>query len=91
MLAKRELLDLRRDYVALLTGVVLSAMLNLIFGIIFLNMGDREADDFEVSNAFGALVFIIISAMFGAAEQPLLAFPLERGIFLREYQTGTVS
>ena len=34
---------------------------------------------------FGAVAQVLIGGMFGAAQPLLLKFPLERGIFLREY------
>lgn len=63
---------------------------SLIFGLIFLNAGNR--DDSNESNFyshFGAITMVLISAMFGPAQSVMLAFPFERPMFLREYATGT--
>merc|ERR1711871_850995 len=38
---------------------------------------------------FGAVVNFAIGLMFGSAQPVLLAFPLERPTFLREYNTAT--
>ena len=38
---------------------------------------------------FGAVTMVAIGGMFGSAQPLLLRFPLDRGIFLREYATST--
>merc|ERR1712226_306824 len=38
---------------------------------------------------FGGIAQVAIGGMFGAAQPLLLRFPLDRGIFLREYATQT--
>lgn len=35
------------------------------------------------------MVYVAIGALFGLSQSVMLAFPLERPIFLREYSTGT--
>jgi len=52
-------------------------------------VGDIKANDYDVNAHFGALAQVAIGFMFGAAQPVLLRFPLDRGIFLREYATGT--
>lgn len=39
----------------------------------------------------GALVMVLLSAMFATAQPVLLAFPTERPVFLREYSTNHYS
>lgn len=70
--------------------LILIPIPSLIFGLIFLNAGNR--DDSNESNFyshFGAVTMVLISAMFGPAQSVMLAFPFERPMFLREYATGT--
>jgi len=69
-----------------------SIFLSLIYGLVFLGAGDE--DDSVPSNFqahFGALVFITISVMFGAALPTALEFPVQRPVFLREYAVDTYS
>ena len=48
-------------------------------------------DDYDMFSHFGGFTMVAISGMFGAAQPLLLRFPLDRGIFLREYATGSYS
>jgi ABC-type multidrug transport system permease subunit len=45
----------------------------------------------NLSSSFGALILVLMMAMFGTAQQALLAFPQERPVFLREYSTNHYS
>lgn len=47
------------------------------------------SDDYNYRSHFGGLTVLAISGMFGAAQPLLFKFPLDRGIFLREYATAT--
>ena len=47
--------------------------------------------DYDMFSHFGGFTMVAISGMFGAAQPLLLRFPLDRGIFLREYATGSYS
>lgn len=91
ILAKREAIDVKRDLMSLVVVVFINAFLGGLYGAIFYEAADRENDDFSFADAQGVLTLIVISLMFGSAEGPLLTFPLERGVFLREYRTGTYS
>ena len=42
---------------------------------------------YNIQGHFGAVAQVLIGGMFGAAQPLLLRFPLDRGIFLREYAT----
>ena len=50
--------------------------------------GDITRDDYDMNAHFGAITVVAISGMFGAAQPLLMRFPLDRGIFLREFATG---
>jgi ABC-type multidrug transport system permease subunit len=74
----------------LIAGI--TVFLNLLFGLIFRNAGNRDdTQEGFFYDHFGALTMVTISSMFGAAQPTLLAFPEQRPIFLREYSTGTYS
>ena len=44
-----------------------------------------------VATSYGVITAIMIGAMFGNSQGVLLAFPLERPVFLREYSSGLYS
>eukprot|EP00299_Pterocystis_sp_00344_P019144 c9525_g1_i1.p1 GENE.c9525_g1_i1~~c9525_g1_i1.p1 ORF type:complete len:599 (+),score=142.03 c9525_g1_i1:29-1825(+) len=86
----REFVGTRRDVHSLVGRFLMTALLTILFGLIFRGAGSR--DDSESDNLqahFGALTMLGISSMFGTAQATLLQFPFERPIFLREYSTGT--
>jgi len=78
-----------RNKPGLIASVVIPATLNLVFACIFFQVGDNTADDYDPMSHFGSLTMILVGGMFGAAQPLLLRFPLDRGIFLREYATST--
>lgn len=91
LLAQREFRNLGRDKGALIGRFGITAFLNLLFGWIFFQAADPASSNYTTQSHFGALTNIFISALFGASQPPLLTFPLERIVFLREYATGTYS
>lgn len=89
-LFQRELRNTFRNYPALLGRFGVTIILNLIFGLIFLKVGEQDnknQDNFQAH--FGVVVMTMISSMFGAAQPTLLEFPFERPMFMREYSVGT--
>lgn len=89
MLVARESRATIRNKPALIARFVATAFLNLLFGCIFYDAGKLGNTPDEARTHFGALTQVFIGAMFGSAQPVLLAFPLERPVFLREYRTGT--
>ena len=89
LLMKREFLNLGRDKGALIGRFVITSILNLLFAAIFYQVGDVNKDGYDINSHFGAIVNIYITGLFGAAQPPLLTFPLERVVFMREYSTGS--
>lgn len=70
----------------------ITIFLNVLFGVIFLDVGRNSNEDFVNSQShFGALIMVQLSAMFGTAQPALFAIPEERPIFLREYSTSHYS
>jgi ABC-type multidrug transport system ATPase subunit len=89
-LSTRELQNVVRDKQALGTRFGTSIFLSLLFGLIFLNAGGKDDSDPDNFNShFGAVTLVLISAMMGATQPVMLAFPFERPMFMREYATGT--
>ena len=89
LLTKREVQTVFRNKPNLLASVLVPCILNLFFALIFLHAGRLDSDNYSVTTHYGAMTQIAIGAMFNSAQPLLLKFPLERGIFLREYATNT--
>eukprot|EP00602_Paraphysomonas_sp_CaronLab_P000855 CAMPEP_0185030922 /NCGR_PEP_ID=MMETSP1103-20130426/18064_1 /TAXON_ID=36769 /ORGANISM="Paraphysomonas bandaiensis, Strain Caron Lab Isolate" /LENGTH=608 /DNA_ID=CAMNT_0027566227 /DNA_START=89 /DNA_END=1912 /DNA_ORIENTATION=- len=86
----REALNTRRNVPALVGRYGVTIILSIIFGFIFLNVGDKnDANEDNFLAHYGVVTMVSINAMFGTAQPALLEFPNERPIFLREYATGT--
>ncbi|EKX41157.1 hypothetical protein GUITHDRAFT_60683, partial [Guillardia theta CCMP2712] len=85
VLGMREVQTVTRNKGALIARFGSAIGLNLIFALIFYKVGNGG----DIQSHFGALVFLAISAMFGAAQPVILTFPAERPRFVREYATGT--
>jgi len=73
----------------LIASILVPLILNAVFACIFEGVGDMSRDNYNLPGHFGAVAQVLISGMFGAAQPLLLRFPLDRGIFLREYATNT--
>ena len=89
LLMKREFLNLGRDKGALIGMFAVATTLNLLFAAIFFQVGDVAKPGYDINSHFGALFNLYISAFSSAVQPPLLTFPLERVVFLREYSTGS--
>lgn len=86
----REAINTIRDKPAMIARVGVTVILNLLYGLIFLNAGSRDNGDYENFNAHvGAISLLVIFSLFGSGQSVLLAFPFERPMILREYVTGT--
>eukprot|EP00928_Gymnodinium_smaydae_P015913 TRINITY_DN1591_c0_g1_i4.p1 TRINITY_DN1591_c0_g1~~TRINITY_DN1591_c0_g1_i4.p1 ORF type:complete len:616 (+),score=124.93 TRINITY_DN1591_c0_g1_i4:56-1849(+) len=88
-LSQREALGVWRNKPGLVAMVMIPLILNLLFACIFYNVGDLKSDKYDIMSHFGGVTMVAIGGMFGAAQPLLLRFPLDRGIFLREYATQT--
>jgi ABC-type multidrug transport system ATPase subunit/ABC-type multidrug transport system permease subunit len=88
----RERLNLFRDIPSLAARFGISIFLNLLFGIIFYDVGRSDNENFtNVQSHFGSLVMVLLSSMFGTAQPALFAIPVDRPVFLREYSTNHYS
>ena len=88
-LTKREAQNLWRDKPGLIASVMVPLILNVFFACIFFQVGDHTREEWSAQSHFGGMTQVAIGGMFGAAQPLLLKFPLDRGIFLREYATQT--
>jgi len=88
MLTARQLRCTVRDKASLGGRFGLSIFLNLIFGVIFLGVGNTEKSDYDIQSHAGAITMVAISSMFGCTQPSLLSFPSERPVFLREYASN---
>lgn len=88
-LSSREALYIWRNKPGLIASILVPLLLNFFFAGIFGGSGDTSADGYSLQGHFGGVAQVAIGAMFGAAQPLLLRFPLDRGIFLREYATST--
>mmetsp|Transcript_27255 Transcript_27255/g.51059 ORF Transcript_27255/g.51059 Transcript_27255/m.51059 type:complete len:619 (-) Transcript_27255:90-1946(-) len=88
-LTKREAQNIWRDKPGLIASILVPLVLNVFFALIFYQVGDVTLDTYNPQSHFGGMTQVAIGGMFGAAQPLLLKFPLDRGIFLREYATQT--
>ena len=67
-LGVREARSVIRNRRALAARYGVAVMLNLLFGLLFLHVGDASLPDYSITSHFGALVMIGVSGMMGAAQ-----------------------
>jgi ATP-binding cassette subfamily G (WHITE) protein 1 len=68
VLGVREAQNVIRDKAALGARFGVAIMLHLLFGLLFLNIGDTSRSDYNITSHFGALVMVGVSGMMGAAQ-----------------------
>ncbi len=86
----REYVNSYRDIPALIGRFGVTIVLNLIFGLIYLNAGGKDNGNLDNFNGHvGAIAMLAIFSLFGSGQSVLLAFPFERPLIMREYVTGT--
>ncbi|CAK9007142.1 unnamed protein product [Durusdinium trenchii] len=88
-LTKREFQNVYRDKAGLIASILVPLILNVFFALIFFQVGNIDRSEWTAQAHFGGMTQVAIGGMFGAAQPLLLKFPLDRGIFLREYATQT--
>lgn len=92
ILYRRELLDLKRDKASLGARFGITIFLNLLFGLIFMNVGRHDdGSATHINSHFGAAMIVLLSTMFGNAQPAIFAIPAQRPIFIREYSTDHYS
>ncbi|CAK9007141.1 unnamed protein product [Durusdinium trenchii] len=85
-LTKREFQNVYRDKAGLIASILVPLILNVFFALIFFQVGNIDRSEWTAQAHFGGMTQVAIGGMFGAAQPLLLKFPLDRGIFLREYE-----
>eukprot|EP00039_Didymoeca_costata_P027935 m.19507 g.19507 ORF g.19507 m.19507 type:complete len:614 (-) comp6603_c0_seq1:201-2042(-) len=88
-LTGREFSGILRNKIGLFFRFFVTGFLGLLFGLIYKGAGKLGETPDDARTHFGAVIQILISAMFGSAQPVLLQFPLERPVFMREYSTAT--
>jgi hypothetical protein len=68
VLAIRDVQSVARDKGALQARFGVTILLNLLFGLLFLGIGDTNRANYNITSHFGALVMIGVSGMMGAAQ-----------------------
>lgn len=92
LLFQRELRNLVRDTRSLKTRTVMTMAISIVIGLLFFQIADSDFGEFiNIQSAFGALLMALLANVFSTALPSLLAFPAERPVFLREYQTNHYS
>jgi hypothetical protein len=90
LLTYREILNTYRDYHTIAFKFFLTLVLNLLYGLLYYQIGTKSyanADDFN--SHFGGITMIMMFSLMGSGQSVLLSFPYERPMVLREYVTGT--
>mmetsp|Transcript_9196 Transcript_9196/g.19935 ORF Transcript_9196/g.19935 Transcript_9196/m.19935 type:complete len:597 (+) Transcript_9196:91-1881(+) len=87
-LAKREFKRISRNRAATIATYSVICVLHFVFGVIFMHAGDRLHPGYTVNAEFGALTMVFVSAMFASSQGPLVTLPLEKEIFMREYNVA---
>lgn len=93
LLFAREITHNTRNKKAVGARFAFTTFLALLVGCIFFQVGSAGGydDPSRMNSHFGAMVMILMMAMFGTAMPTLLSFPEERPVFLREYSTNHYS
>ncbi|CAB9512480.1 Putative white-brown complex homolog protein 30 [Seminavis robusta] len=92
LLFRREVINLTRDKIAMAGRLGFSTLLSLMMGAIFWDVGNSDSANIAgLQGHFGGLVLSLVLSMIGTAQPSLLAFPLERPVFVREYSTNHYS
>ncbi|KAL7517062.1 hypothetical protein ACHAWX_002016 [Stephanocyclus meneghinianus] len=97
LLFKREIIHNGRNKKGVGARFALTTFMAILVGNIFFGVGsvssftDPSVRELEFNSHFGAMVMILMMAMFGTAMPTLLSFPEERPVFLREYSTNHYS
>ncbi len=76
VLAIRDVQSVTRDSGALRARFGVTILLNLLFGLLFLGIGDTSRANYNITSHFGALVIIGVSGMMSAAQVSRRANPL---------------
>lgn len=88
-LVQREYQNTVRNKQSLGARFGMAFFLNLLFALIFFQEGNTSLDGYSIQGHFGCITLVSISLMFGSAQPLILAFPIDRPVFIREYATGT--
>lgn len=86
----RGFTDTIRNYSFLLARSIRNIILGLLYGLIFMNIGNQSNDvNDNVNSHVGAISMIMTISVYFIAQTGMMTFQLERPMILREYVTGT--
>jgi hypothetical protein len=89
-LTYREWVSTCRNPQALLTRYGVTIFLNILYGVVFWQIGDKDTAESSNFNAHvGMVCNALVATIMLNSQSAMLAYPFERPMFLREYSTGT--
>jgi hypothetical protein len=89
-LTYREWVSTCRNPQALLTRYGVTIFLNILYGVVFWQIGGKDTAESSNFNAHvGMVCNALVATIMLNSQSAMLAFPFERPMFLREYSTGT--
>jgi len=89
---EREGRNLYRDKRIIAARAGLTLFMSLLVGCVFYQVGSSDrSQPSNLQSVFGAITLMLMQAIMGSALPALLAFPIERPVFLREYSTNHYS
>lgn len=92
LLEEREFRDIKRNPGLAIINISLTAVLALIFGVMFWGIGNTNRSDFiVVQSVLGAVVNVLIATLMGQSNTAVAVFSRDRPLFLREYSTDHYS
>lgn len=91
-LMHREYISAKRLPAMLILSIVIALAVGFFSGVLFQGLGAKDRSDQTVlQGLIGAIVNALLNAMMGQATAALVAFSMERPLFLREYYSKTFS
>lgn len=92
LLLQREKYTLARHTEPMITNLIMTTALSLVFGVFFWQVGNlRREDATDLQAQQGTLQNIQISTMLAQHSYALMTLPIDRPLFLREYATNHYS
>jgi ABC-type multidrug transport system permease subunit len=89
LLFLRELHHMHRDWTVTFSRVVVSSVVGLFLGMLFLDVGDTDRSDRILLQSYlGGVMIILCAMMIVQMQVSMFVIPDERPIFLREFSTN---
>lgn len=89
LLFMRELHHMHRDWTVTFSRVVVSSVVGLFLGLLFLDVGDTDKSERLLMQSYlGGVMIILCAMMIVQMQVSMFVIPDERPIFLREFSTN---